>query len=223
MIQIKAYHRHNIINVLMLRYFCNLSLFFIVFINIILLPNGISKQDNVSSIYNSPTIVYAQQQQSGLPANNSQEWVDKQSNTKVQFTYSPDKPLVSGFTKLKFNLEDSKKGTPLKDVFARVTIIGVLPQKAPLKFYNIKAPNGNFSVEYRFPLEGTYQIFVKADSKNSALALAPFEVFVPFRPVGTININNIYPILIPLGLVALVGTLAILSFMLFVNKMKKSQ
>ena len=221
--QIKAYHKHNIIIVLMLRYFCILSLFFIVFINIILLPNGMSKQDNVSSVYNSAIIVYAQQQQSGLPANNSQEWVDKESNTKVQFTYSPDKPLVSGFTKLKFNLEDSKKGTPLKDVFARVTIIGVLPQKAPLKFYSIKAPNGNFSVEYQFPLEGTYQIFVKADSNNSALALAPFEVFVPFRPVGTININNIYPILIPLGLVALVGTLVILSFMLLVNKMKKSQ
>jgi hypothetical protein len=208
--------------VLELRHFCNLLLFFVIFTNIILLPNAASKQESILSVYNAPTNVYAQHQQPVLPAKDSQEWIDKQSNTKIQFTYSPDKPLVSGFTDLKFNLEDSKRGTQLKDVLARITVIGVLPQKMPLKYYSIKAPNGNFSVKYQFPLEGTYQIFVKADSKNSSLALASFKVFVPFRPVGTININYIYPILMPLGLVALVGALAILSFMLLVNKMKKS-
>ena len=110
---------------------------------------------------------------------------------------------MSGFTELKFNIKDSKGGTQLRDVFARVTIIGVLPQKVPLKFYSIKAPNGNFSVEYQFPLEGTYQIFVKVDSKYSALALASFKVFVPFRPMGIININHIFPILIPAGISSL--------------------
>jgi hypothetical protein len=203
--------------VFMLRDFYILSLFLVVFINITLLPNETSKLGSISSIYSSSTIVYAQQQQRQQPilsATNNQEWIDKQSNTKVQFTYSPEKPLVSGFTELKFNIKDSKGGTQLRDVFARVTIIGVLPQKAPLKFYSIKAPNGNFSVEYQFPLEGTYQIFVKVDSKYSALALASFKVFVPFRPMGIININHIFPILIPAaGLVALVGAIAILSFM----------
>jgi hypothetical protein len=203
--------------VFMLRDFYILSLFLVVFINITLLPNETSKLGSISSIYSSSTIVYAQQQQRQQPilsATNNQEWIDKQSNTKVQFTYSPEKPLVSGFTELKFNIKDSKRGTQLRDVFARVTIIGVLPQKAPLKFYSIKAPNGNFSVEYQFPLEGTYQIFVKVDSKYSALALASFKVFVPFRPMGIININHIFPILIPAaGLVALVGAIAILSFM----------
>ena len=184
----------------MLRDFYILSLFLVVFINIPLLPNETSKLGSISSIYSSSTIVYAQQQQRQQPilsATNNQEWIDKQSNTKVQFTYSPEKPLVSGFTELKFNIKDSKRGTQLRDVFARVTIIGVLPQKAPLKFYSIKAPNGNFSVDYQFPLEGTYQIFVKVDSKYSALALASFKVFVPFRPMGIININHIFPILIP--------------------------
>ena len=207
----------------MLRDFYILSLFLVVFINITLLTNETSKLGSISSIYSSSTIVYAQQQQRQQPilsATNNQEWIDKQSNTKVQFTYSPEKPLVSGFTELKFNIKDSKGGTQLRDVFARVTIIGVLPQKAPLKFYSIKAPNGNFSVEYQFPLEGTYQIFVKVDSKYSALALASFKVFVPFRPMGIININHIFPILIPAGLVALVGAIAILSFMVFINKMK---
>ena len=207
--------------VFMLRDFCILSLFLVVFINITLLPNETSKPSSISSIYSSSTIMYAQQQQRQQPvlsATNNQEWIDKQSNTKVQFTYSPEKPLVSGFTDLKFNIKDSKRGTQLRDVFARVTIIGVLPQKAPLKFYSIKAPNGNFSVEYQFPLEGTYQIFVKVDSKYSALTLASFKVFVPFRPMGIININHIFPILIPAGLAAIVGVIAILSFISEVSK-----
>ena len=225
--QIKANHTHNIIYVIMLLEFCILSLLFlVVFINITLLPNEISKPDSISSIYSTSIIVYAQQQDRQVAVNsaaNSQEWIDKQSNTKVQFTYSPDKPLVSGVTELKFNVEDSKRGTQLNDVFAKVTIIGVPPQKLPLKSYSIRSPNGNFSVEYQFPFEGTYQIFVKVDSKHSALALASFKVFVPFRPMGNINIKNIFPILIPAGLVALAGTVAILLFMVYVNKMKKSQ
>jgi hypothetical protein len=214
--------------VIMLRDFCILSLFFIVFINIAVLPNETLKPESISSIHSLSTVVYAQQKQpqqaAVLPAtNNSQEWIDKQSNTKVQFTYSPEKPLVDGFTALKFNTKDSKNGVQLSDISARVTIIGVLPQKTPIKSYSIRAPNGNFSVEYQFPLEGTYQIFVKVDSKNSALALASFKVFVPFRPMGIININNIFPVLIPAGLVALVGTVSILLFMVYINKIKKSQ
>jgi len=194
-----------------------------------MLPNYTLKSDSRSSIYSISTIAYAQKHQpeqaaAVIPAtNNNQEWIDKHSDTKVQFTYTPEKPLVSGFTTLKFNIKDSKRGTPLKDISAKVTILDVMPQKTPLKSYSIRAPNGNFSVEYQFPLEGTYQIFAKVDSKNSALALASFKVFVPFRPMGIININNIYPILIPAGLVALVGTVAILLFMIYINKMKKSQ
>ncbi|HEY7082735.1 MAG TPA: hypothetical protein VH500_23840 [Nitrososphaeraceae archaeon] len=192
-----------------------------------MLPNYTLKPDSRLSIYSTSTIVYAQQQQpqqaAVIPATNNQEWIDKQSNTKVQFTFTPEKPLVSGFTVLKFNMKDSKRYTQLKDVNARVTIIGVLPQKTPLKSYSRRAPNGNFSIEYQYPLEGTYQIFVKVDSKNSALALASFKVFVPFRPIGIININNVFPILIPAGLVALVGGIAILLFMIYINKTKKSQ
>jgi hypothetical protein len=213
--------------VFMLRSFCILLLFFVIFINITMIPNEILKPDNRLLIYSTPTIAYAQQHQPQqvviLPAtNNSQEWIDKQSNTKVQFTYTPEKPLVSGFTALKFNIKDSKRDIQLRDVSASVTIIGVLPQKTPIKSYSIRDPDGNFSVEYQFPLEGTYQIFAKVDSKNSALALASFKVFVPFRPMGNINIGNIFPILIPAGLVALVGAVAILLFMVYINKMKKS-
>ena len=83
---------------------------------------------------------------------NSQVWIDKQSSTKVQFAYSPENPFVSGVTELKFNVEDSKRGTQLTDVFAKVTIIGVLPEKLPLKSYSIRSPNGNFSLDTNFLL-----------------------------------------------------------------------
>ena len=104
----------------------------------------------------------------------------EQLNTKVLFTYSPDIPLVGGFTELNFNVWDSKTGTHLKDVFARVTISDGQQQHVPLKFYSVKAPNGHFSIKYQFPLEEIYQIFVKVDSKYSALTLASFKIFVPF-------------------------------------------
>lgn len=189
-----------------------------------MLSNEIIKPDSILSIYSTSSIVYAQQQQHQQPvlsATNNQEWIDKQSNTKVLFTYSPETPLVGGFTELKFNIQDSTTGTHLKDVFARVTIINGLQQQVPLKSYSMRAPNGHFSIKYQFPLEGTYQIFVKVDSKYSALTLASFKMFVPFRPVGVININHIFPILIPAGLVAIVGAVAILSFIILVNKRKK--
>ena len=116
----------------MLRDFCILSLLFLVVcINITLLPNEISKLDSISSIFSTSTIAYAQQQpqQAVNSSANSQVWIDKQSSTKVQFAYSPENPFVSGVTELKFNVEDSKESTQLTDVFAKVTIIGVLPKK----------------------------------------------------------------------------------------------
>lgn len=204
---------------------CILSLYFVI-IAIILFPNETIKPDSISSsIYSTSAIVYAQQQhhlQPALSDTNNQEWIDKQSNIKVLFTYSPEKPLVGGFTELKFKIEDLESGTRLKDVFARVTIIDGQQQQVPLKIYNMRAPNGQFSIEYQFPLEGTYQIFVKVDSKYSALTLASFKMFIPFQPVGVINISHLFPILIPAGLAAIAGTVAIILFMVLVNKRKKS-
>ncbi len=164
---------------------CILSLLFVIIINIILFPNEITKPDNISSslIYGISVIVYAQQQQHQQPmlsTINNQEWIDRKLNTKVLFTYSPDIPLVGGFTELNFNVWDSKTGTHLKDVFARVTISDGQQQHVPLKFYSVKAPNAHFSIKYQFPLEEAYQIFVKVDSKYSALTLASFKIFVPF-------------------------------------------
>jgi hypothetical protein len=54
----------------------------------------------MSSIYNPSTIVAYAQQQQEQAATRNQEWVDKQSNTKVLFTYLPKKVLSGTSTEL---------------------------------------------------------------------------------------------------------------------------
>jgi hypothetical protein len=214
--------------VFMLRDFCFSLLFSLLFLVIIiknlLLPNDTTMQENVSAIYSTSTIAYAQQQQhqqSTLAATRNHEWIDKQSNTKVSFTYLPERPMVGGSTELKFNIEDLKTSTRSKDVFAKVTIIDGQQQQVPLRSYNITAPDGFFSIKYQFAHEGTYQIIVKLNSKYSALTLASFKILVPFQPFGVFNVNYISPLLLPAALVGIVGVVIILAFMIAVNKKRK--
>jgi hypothetical protein len=189
--------------------------------------------DSISSIYDTTTSAVAasaqqqQKQQQGqpvIPAINNQEWMDKQSNTKVSFTYSPEIPVVDKPTELRFNIEDINNGTRLKDVSARLTLIDTQQQKqqVPLASYNLTAPDGYFLIKYRFPHEGTYQIIVKANSKYSALALASFKIFVTFQPLGVINVKEIRPLLFPAVLVGAIGTVVIMIIMMIVNKRGKN-
>jgi hypothetical protein len=210
----------------MLRNFCFsvvLLLFLVVIINNLLLPNDTTMPDNVSAIYNTSTIAYAQQQnqQYTLPVTRNQEWIDKQSNVKVSFTYLPERPIVGEFTELKFNIEDLKTGTSSKDVFARVAITDGQQQQIPLGFYNLTAPDGHFSIKYQFAHEGAYQIIVKVNSKYSALTLASFKVLVPFQPFGVFNVNHISPLLFPAALVGIVGVAGIVAFIIAVNRKRE--
>jgi hypothetical protein len=210
----------------MLRNFCFslvLLLFLVIIINNLLLPNDTTMPDNVSAIYNTSTIAYAQQQnqQYTLPVTRNQEWIDKQSNVKVSFTYLPERPIVGEFTELKFNIEDLKTGTSSKDVFARVAITDGQQQQIPLGFYNLTAPDGHFSIKYQFAHEGAYQIIVKVNSKYSALTLASFKVLVPFQPFGVFNVNHISPLLFPAALVGIVGVAGIVAFIIAVNRKRE--
>jgi hypothetical protein len=210
----------------MLRNFCFslvVLLFLVVIINNLLLPNYTTMLDNVSAIYNRSTIAYAQQQnqQYTLPVTRNQEWIDKQSNVKVSFTYLPERPIVGEFTELKFNIEDLKTGTSSKDVFARVAITDGQQQQIPLGFYNLTAPDGHFSIKYQFAHEGAYQIIVKVNSKYSALTLASFKVLVPFQPFGVFNVNHISPLLFPAALVGIVGVAGIVAFIIAVNRKRE--
>jgi hypothetical protein len=202
-----------------MRAFHFLSLFLVIIINYISFTNETTTPDTMSTIYSQYTITYAEQQQE-QPAARTQEWVDKQSNMKLLFAYSP-KPLVGTSTELMFDILDLGTGTHFKDVFATLTIIDGLQQQVPLKFYKVTAPNGHFSIKYQFGHEGTYQIIVKVNSKDSALALASFKIVVPFQPFGVFNINHIFPLLNPVVLVGIIGAMAILAFIIVVNKKQK--
>ena len=205
--------------------FLFLSFFFAIIIVNISLSNEITIQGTTSEIYGTSNFVYAQQQQTILSTVKNQQWVDKQSNTRVLFTYSPETPLVGTSTDLKFNIVDLKSGTDYRDVFVRVTILDGQQQQqqkqVPLKFYNITAPNGQFSIKHKFVHDGIYQIIVKVNSKYSALTLASFKIIVPFQPFGVININHIFPLLIPAVLAAIVGAVAILLLMVVIANKKK--
>jgi hypothetical protein len=198
--------------------------FFVIIISILLFQNGTTTTlDSISSIYNKFSIAYAQEQnpESSLTVSRNQQWIDKISNTKVLFTYSPDKPLSGTLTELIFDILNLNTGIHFKDVLARVTIIDGPQQQVPIKFSNITASNGHFSIKYRFAYEGTYQIIVKVNSNNSALALASFKVVVPLQPFGVFNTSHVFPLLIPVVLVGIIGAMSIVAFMIIVNRKQK--
>ena len=81
------------------------------------------------------------------------------------------------------------------------------------RFTNISAPDGDFSVKYLFPDWGVYQVISRIHSKDVS-ALASFKVLVPVQPVGIINTNYLMPLLLPAGLVGIIGTIFTVAFLI---------
>jgi hypothetical protein len=153
--------------------------------------------------------------------NGTQLWVDRENNVKVQFTYLPQTPIIDTPTQLKFNIQNSQTGTPLRNLIARVVIVtNSSGQERSFKFTNITAPNGSFSVNYLFPDTGVYQVIPRIYSKDASI-LASFKVLVPIQPFGVINTNNINPLILPAGLVGIVGAIVVVSFLIMIRKRKK--
>ena len=153
--------------------------------------------------------------------NGTQLWVDRENNVKVQFTYLPQTPIIDTPTQLKFNIQNSQTGTPLRNLVARVVIVtNSGGQERSFKFTNITAPNGSFSVNYLFPDTGVYQVIPRIYSKDASI-LASFKVLVPIQPFGVINTNNINPLILPAGLVGIVGAIAVISFLIMIRKRKE--
>jgi hypothetical protein len=153
--------------------------------------------------------------------NGTQLWVDRENNVKVQFTYLPQTPIIDTPTQLKFNIQNSQTGTPLRNLVARVVIvINSGGQERSFKFTNITAPNGSFSVNYLFPDTGVYQVISRIYSKDASI-LASFKVPVPIQPFGVINTNNINPLILPAGLVGIAGAIAVISFLIMIRKRKE--
>ena len=156
-----------------------------------------------------------------ISGNGPQLWIDRENNVKVQFTYSPQTPIVDTPTELKFSVQNLQSGTNLKNLAARVVVVNNSSgQERSFKFTNITAPDGNFSVKYLFPDSGVYQVISRTYSKD-APTLASFKVTVPFQPLGVLNTNNMNPLILPAILVAVVGAIAVASFLIIKRRARK--
>jgi hypothetical protein len=156
-----------------------------------------------------------------ISGNGTQLWIDRENNVKVQFTYSPQTPIVDTPTQLKFSVQNLQTGANLKNLAARVIIVtNSSGQERSFKFTNISAPDGNFSVKYLFPDSGVYQVISRTYSKD-APTLASFKVPVPLQPLGTLNTNNMNQLILPVILVAVIGAIAVASFLIIKRRARK--
>ena len=113
-----------------------------------------------------------------IAKNNTQDWVDKLNNVKIHFIYELNKPTINNLNELNFTVDYLKTGNNLKNVIADVTVIN--NPDPTLKFSNITASNGEFSIKCPFLNEGMHQVIVNLPSNsNHTLALASFNLTVP--------------------------------------------
>ena len=118
---------------------------------------------------------------------NVQELIYKNKNIKIQFDYDPDKPIIDTFTELLFSVQDLETGEHIKDFDARVVVTN---GQRLFKFENVTVVDGDFSVKYLFPDDGTHQVLTRINTNNSIL-LASFSVFVPHQ--STPSLLNPFP------------------------------
>lgn len=119
------------------------------------------------------------------PLNKTQEWISQKDDVKILFTYQPERPVIDTFTKLEFSAINLTNNENLEDFDARVVVTN---GQRLFKFENISVPDGNFSVEYLFPDDGTHQIITRIDKDATVQVLASFSVFVPHQaPPSLLN------------------------------------
>ncbi|HZC49157.1 MAG TPA: hypothetical protein VE244_08870 [Nitrososphaeraceae archaeon] len=116
-------------------------------------------------------------------SNKIQEWIHQREGIKIQFTYKPDRPIVDTFTELKFSVLNITSGDHIKDFLARVVVTN---GQRLFKFENITVADGDFSVKYLFPDDGTHQVVTGIDMKDSINLLSSFNVFVPHQQPPTL-------------------------------------
>jgi hypothetical protein len=165
------------------------------------------------------TIIALGQSSSSSSSSNAtqQIWIDKLNNLKIQFGYSPKEPVIDKPTELGFTVQNAQTGEQIKNLSARVVVVNNAGgQLRTFKFANITAPNGIFSVNYLFPDSGSYNIITKVDAKDFT-SLASFNVSVPFAPLGTVNVGNLNPLVIP----AITGIIAATVGVYLILKIKK--
>jgi hypothetical protein len=120
--------------------------------------------------------------------NRTQQWISQRDGIKILFTYEPEKPIIDAFTELKFSVLNLTSGEHLKDFMARVVVTN---GQRLFKFENITVADGDFSVKYIFPDDGTHQIVTRISKETSILTLAAFNVLVP--PQSSPSVLNPFP------------------------------
>ncbi len=140
-----------------------------------------------------------------LDSNNTQVWKDSQDDLEIQFGYKPEKPIIDTFTNLAFSVTNLQTGEHIKDSIASVTVTN---GQRLFKFQNITVPEGDFSVDYLFPDDGTHQVLLRLD-RNDSIHLASFQVFVPHQSPPT-PFSDSQNVMISLGLLGAVAVVIII-------------
>jgi hypothetical protein len=159
-----------------------------------------------------------------IPQNNKtvapiQEWKNAQDNVKIQFSYTPEEPLVYTDTNLVFSIQDLTTGNHLKDLIA-ASITITKNNKIFFRFNDVGIQNGDLTLKVRFVEDGNYQVINQISSTNNiAIALASFNIYIPLQPAGRFNVDSLASSLIPAGLVA-IGLSAIVIVLILILRGK---
>jgi hypothetical protein len=166
------------------------------------------------------TSVFPNSAYAHITGNRTQQWTSSQQNVKIEFTYEPEKPLLDSPTELKFSVQNLQTGHHLKDLLAKIMVIN---GQGFFKFNNMTIQNGDFSENSTFPIEGTYQVILRINSKDYAIALASFKVIVPFQPIGTVDLNQMSPLILPAAIIGIIGVIVVVTFLIIGNRKDKKR
>jgi hypothetical protein len=123
----------------------------------------------------------------------------QQNGITMQFSYYPSSPVINDYTNLTFNVVNTTTGVPMQNFVASVTVSNVVNFTGGSGYYNfssITVPNGTFSVNYAFPNDGLFPVFLRVNyptliyGPNSPIAIGEFKVFVPVQNAIPSNDNT---------------------------------
>jgi hypothetical protein len=112
-----------------------------------------------------------------------QNWISQKYNILIQFTDEPRRPVIDEFTELIFSVQNLSSGEHIENLTGRVVVTN---GRRLFKFENISIPDGDFSVRYLFPDDGTHQVLLRFDRNNDLRIIASFNVFVPHQPPSSL-------------------------------------
>ena len=165
---------------------------------------------------------YAHMPQENKPLARIQEWKNQQDNVRIQFSYSPEKPLLYTDADLIFSIQDLNTGNHIKDLIASITI--TKNDRIFFKFNDIVVQNGDLSLKVRFLEDGNYQVISQIRSAdNLGVALASFDILVPLQPIGKFNADSLSPLLIPAALLAMGLSVSVIVLILISRRKRKAE